>query len=114
MANSEFIRRIVWSLLYWILIFLLSNIILNSLRSLLRYSASLVICDKPSNSAFIINIITVSCLLAFHVINPPNNRIIYLYEFFRFIILSVKDIFNVIFNSSPPLTLSLNIQVLRK
>ena len=102
MINLEFIRRIVWLLLYWIRTFSLSNIILSSLRSLLRYNASLVIYNKLNNFAFIINIITVSYLFIFYIINPPNSYIVYLYKLFRFIILLAKDAFNVIFNLSPP------------
>ena len=113
-ANSEFTRRIVWLLSYWIRTLSLSNITLNSLRSLLRYSASLIVYNKPSNSAFIINVVTVSCLLIFYAISPPNRRIAYPYKLFRFIVLLVNNVFNAISKSSPPPNLNPNVRVLCK
>ena len=39
------------------------------------YKESLTAYNNTNNSAFIINIITVFCLLTLHKIKPPNNLI---------------------------------------
>ena len=45
--------------------FFLSRVTPNSLKSLLKYKASLVVYDRPNNSAFIIDVVTVFYLFAF-------------------------------------------------
>ena len=40
------------------------------------YNNSLTVYNSANNSAFIVNIITVSCLLTLYRIKPPNNLII--------------------------------------
>lgn len=45
-----------------------------------------------SSSALIDNIVTVLCLLAFHITGPSNNFIMYLCEFFLSMILLLNNI----------------------
>src|SRR5436190_14146559 len=60
-------------------------------RSQLVKIASLTVCDRASNSASVLDVVTVFCLLAFHAIAPSNNSIIYPCELLRSSILSVND-----------------------
>ena len=63
--NLKFIRCIVWILLHWMRTFSLLEIILNFLRSLLKYKASFIVYVRLNNSAFIINMVTVFYLFIF-------------------------------------------------
>src|SRR5204863_5150500 len=60
-------------------------------RSRLVKIAFLAVCDRASNSASVLDMMTVFCLLAFHAIAPSNNSIIYPYELLRSSVLSVND-----------------------
>ena len=57
-------------------ILLLSNCILNSVIRRDTYKDFLTAYDNVNNSVFIVDVVTVSCLLAFHEIKPLNNLII--------------------------------------
>src|SRR5436190_7381430 len=80
-------------------VWLLSHLIINGLfsckvrafRSQLVKIASLAVCDRASNLALVLDVVTVFCLLAFHVIAPPNNSIIYPCELLRSSVLSAND-----------------------
>src|SRR5436190_19393855 len=60
-------------------------------RSRLVKIAFLAVCDRASNSALVLDVVTVFCLLAFHAIAPSNNSIIYPCELLRFNVLLVND-----------------------
>ena len=94
--------------------FSLSRIIPNSLRNLLGYKAFLMVYEKPNNSAFIINVVTVFYLFTFQTINPLKRRMAYPYKLFRSLILSIKESSVIIFNLSFPPNLNPNVQVPNK
>ena len=54
-----------------------SSLTLMAFNSHLRYIASLVVSDKASNSASVLDVVTVACFLSFHATGPPNSVIIY-------------------------------------
>ena len=94
--------------------FFLLRVILNSLKSLLKYKAFLVVYEKFNNSVFIINIITVFYLFTFQIINPLKKRMAYPCELFRLFILSVKEASVIMSNLFPPLNLNFNVQIPNK
>src|SRR6266704_3202534 len=51
-----------------------------ALNSLLNKIASFAVYNRVNNSAFILNVVTISCLFALYAISPPNNFIIYPYK----------------------------------
>jgi hypothetical protein len=59
--------------------------------NLLTYIDSLAACASASNSASIIDVIIVSCLLARQPISPPKSFMANAYELLRLILLSAKD-----------------------
>ena len=86
----------------------------NFLKNLIKYKVSFMGYEKPNNSAFIINVMTVLYLFIFQIINPPNRCIVYFCESFRSLILLAKEAFVMISNSFPPPNLSLNVQIFHK
>ena len=54
---------------------MLSNYTFNSVTKRNTYRDSLTVYNNINNSAFIANIVTVSCLLVLHEIKPLNNLI---------------------------------------
>ena len=94
--------------------FFLLRVKSNCLKSLFKYKVSFVVCDKPNNSAFIINMVTVFYLFAFQVINPLKRRMVYPCKFFWLLVSFIKEVSVTIFNLSPSLNLNLNMQVLNK
>src|SRR5436190_22459970 len=79
-------------------VWLLSHLIINGLfsckvrafRSQLVKVGSLAVCDRASNSASVLDVVTVFCLLAFHAIAPPKSSIIYSCELLRSNVLSAN------------------------
>jgi hypothetical protein len=63
----------------------------NSYNNLLTYIDSLAVCASASNSASIINVITVSCLLARQPISPLKSFMANACKLLRLILLSAKD-----------------------
>jgi hypothetical protein len=63
----------------------------NFYNSLLTYIDSLAACASASNSALVIDVITVSCLLARQPISPPKSFMANAYELLRLVLLSAKD-----------------------
>ena len=53
--------------------------------------ASFVTYNSIRSLASVVDIITISYLLTFYTIKPPNNLIMYLYELFLSIILSINE-----------------------
>ena len=74
--SFELINRIIYSSLHWIRILSLSNYTPNSVTKRDIYKDSLTAYNNINNSAFIVNIMTVSYLLAFHEVKPLYNLII--------------------------------------
>jgi len=62
-----------------------------TLNNLLIKIASFTVCNRANNSAFILNVVTISCLFAFHAISSLNSFIIYPYELFLLMELSAND-----------------------
>ena len=62
------------------------------LNNLLIKIASFTIYNRANNLAFILNIITISCLFTFQVISPLNSFIIYSYKLFLLTKLSINNI----------------------
>src|SRR6266702_6123691 len=60
----------------------LSSLNIIALNNLLIKIASFTICDKANNLAFVLNIVTISCLFVLQVIGPLNSFIIYFYKLF--------------------------------
>ena len=56
--------------------FIVFNCAPNSVIRRDTYMDFLIVYDHINNSVFIINVVTVSCLLALHEIKPLNNLII--------------------------------------
>src|SRR5436190_6345003 len=85
----------VTSLRVWLLSHLITNgsfsCKVRAFRSQLMKIASLAVCDRASNSASVLDVVTVFCLLAFHAIAPPNNSIIYPCELLQSSVLSAND-----------------------
>ena len=67
---------------------------------------------RPNNSAFIIDVVTVFYLFTFQAINPLKRRIVYPYELFWSLILSVKKASITISSLFLPPSLNPNVQVL--
>ena len=89
--NSVITNRIVYWLLHWIWTPSFLNVTPTSLINRNKYNNSFAAYNNTNNSAFIINIITISCLLTFQTTNPPNNLIANAYKLFRSGILSAKN-----------------------
>ena len=62
-----------------------------ALNSLLIKIASFTICNRANNLAFILNIITISCLFALYIISPLNSFIMYPYKLFLLTELSINN-----------------------
>jgi hypothetical protein len=59
--------------------------------NLLMYIDFLAACASASSSASVVNVITVSCLLARQPISPPKSFMANAYKLLRLILLSAKD-----------------------
>ena len=79
--------------------------------NLLKYNTSFIVYIRLNNSVSIINVVNIFYLFTFQTMNPPKKRMVYLYELFQLLILSVKKVFITIFNLSPPPNWRFNIQV---
>jgi hypothetical protein len=60
-------------------------------NSLLTYIDFLAACASASSSASVIDVVTVSCLLARQPISPPKSFMANAYELLRSVLLLVKD-----------------------
>ncbi len=63
-----------------------------ALNSLLIKIVSFAVCDRANNLAFILDVITISCLFALYVISPLNSFIMYPYKLFLSTELSINNI----------------------
>jgi hypothetical protein len=62
-----------------------------ALNSLLIKIASFAICNRANNLASVLNVITIPCLFTLYIISPLNSFIIYPYELFLLIELSINN-----------------------
>ena len=95
-------------------IFSLLKVILNFLRSLLKYNVFFVVYKRFNNSVFIMDVIIMFYLFIFYIINLFNRRIVYPYKFFWLFILLIKEIFKTIFNLFPSPNLNFNVLIFNK
>jgi hypothetical protein len=80
----------------------LRRLTFSSLISLVIKIASFATCDSASNSASVVEVVTVSCLLALYAISPLNSLIAYPCELLRSRVLSAKDASLATCRVSPP------------
>jgi hypothetical protein len=64
---------------------------MSSYSSLFTYIDFLTACASASSSASIVDVITVSCLLARQLISPPKSFMANAYELLRLVLLSAKN-----------------------
>src|SRR6266700_2222482 len=78
-----------------------------TLNSLLIKIASFTVCNRANNSASMLNIVTISCLVALQVIGPLNSFIIYPCKLFLLTELSANNALLAQINNCASLLLSL-------
>jgi hypothetical protein len=85
-----------------------------ALNSLLMKIASFTVCNRANNSAFILNVVTISCLFALQAISPLNSFIMYPYKLFLLTELFINNVSLVQINdcTSPLLSLPLSCPLL--
>jgi hypothetical protein len=64
---------------------------MNSYNNLFTYIDFLTVCASASNSASVVDVITVFCLLARQPISPPKSFMANAYELLRLVLLLAKD-----------------------
>jgi hypothetical protein len=66
---------------------------MNFCGNLLTYIDSLAACASASNFASVVDVITVSCLLARQSINPPKSFIANAYKLLQLVLLAIIKLF---------------------
>jgi len=77
---------------HYIVIISLGSLIYSSFSNRNINKASFITYNSVRSLASIVDIITISYLLTFYIIKPPNNLIVYPYELFLSIILSINEV----------------------
>src|SRR6266571_2003955 len=97
-CRSFVINLAVFSIISWS-VWVLSQLIIKglfslnviALNNLLIKIASFAVCDKANNLAFILNVVTISCLFALQAIGPLNSFIMYPCKLFLLMELSINN-----------------------
>jgi hypothetical protein len=64
---------------------------MSSYSNLLTYIDSLAVCASASNSALVVNVVIIFCLLVRQFISPPKSFMANAYKLLRSVLLLTKD-----------------------
>ena len=100
-ATSSVTSRIVCLLSQLMLIVDSGSVICSSFSSRAKYNPSLATWERARSSASVVDVVTVSCLLALQATSPPKSLITYPWELFLSRVLSANDASLAISRPSP-------------